>query len=195
MHARTHACAEYLPSEMHPASLRRHFEAELVPRLPTHRYAIVIEPKPAGANTKHAVCGYVNEHRYDLLVVGMVGRKGPKEMPTLLGSVADYSMREVSDQNHGTQCATHAHMHIRTHTQCVTQYLMKHITHQHTPSRTHKHTHTHTQTHTHTHIHTPTHIHTQAHRQSHAEAHRHTHIHTHTRTHTHTHTHRHMYAC
>ena len=89
-------CTDYLPSEMHPASIKRHFEAELVPRLPTSRFAIVVDTKVGGLSTKHAVCSYVNEHHFDLLVMGMVGRKGPKDSTSLLGSVADYSMREVS---------------------------------------------------------------------------------------------------
>lgn len=35
--------------------------------------------KAEGGTTREAICAYVNAMEFDYLVVGMVGRKGPKE--------------------------------------------------------------------------------------------------------------------
>lgn len=64
-----------------------------VTEMPSEKYQIVIRRKNIGQSTKEALCGYLAKHEYDILVVGCVGRKGPKDDPHVLGSTADYSLR------------------------------------------------------------------------------------------------------
>ena len=55
----------------------------------------VVKKEPS-EDTKEALCRWVNEQdNVDFFVVGMVGRKGPKLKPTLLGSTVDYSLRRA----------------------------------------------------------------------------------------------------
>lgn len=56
----------------------------------------MVKSKRPGEGTKEALCAIVNkDSAYDFLVVGMSGRKGPKEDPTILGSTVDYSLRQA----------------------------------------------------------------------------------------------------
>lgn len=54
--------------------------------------------KPRGGDTKTALLTAVTSNALgaDMLVLGMVGRKGPKEDPTLLGQNADFCLRQSS---------------------------------------------------------------------------------------------------
>jgi nucleotide-binding universal stress UspA family protein len=86
---------DYLARDLTPAGVRETYETELVPRLPEERRDVVIKHKKAGESSKHAMCSFVNSAAVDFFVVGMVGRKGPKADPTVLGSTADYSLRQA----------------------------------------------------------------------------------------------------
>ena len=50
-----------------------------------------------GLDTRASLMSYLNSPGVnpDLLVVGMVGRKGPKSEPTLIGRTSDYALREA----------------------------------------------------------------------------------------------------
>lgn len=71
------------------------FASTLSEQFPKERYAVVQIRKEDGKTTREAICTYVNKAGFDYLVVGMVGRKGPKLDPTILGSTADYSLRSA----------------------------------------------------------------------------------------------------
>ncbi|KAA0150367.1 hypothetical protein FNF27_04796 [Cafeteria roenbergensis] len=83
----------YLPYDMRPSSIREQYDVECVGRFPKSNYSIVVKNKRLGESTRTAVLDAVNNGTFDVFCVGMVGRKGPKDSPTVLGSTADYSMR------------------------------------------------------------------------------------------------------
>ena len=110
----------WLPYDLKPDYIRRQYDILLLD-VPDKQRKMTILNKPSDDDpegcalnkigTKALVCHYANNPTYpdgidgvpthevpDVLVVGMVGRKGPKLDPHVLGSAVDYSMR-------GTSCA------------------------------------------------------------------------------------------
>ena len=105
----------YLPFDLQPEYIRQQYEIALLP-IPDNQKSVTLFAKPEDTDyeshklvahgTKALVCNYANEedwpdgvtsHRKpDLLVVGFVGRKGPKSDPTILGSCVDYSIRSAA---------------------------------------------------------------------------------------------------
>eukprot|EP00500_Bicosoecida_sp_ms1_P006796 CAMPEP_0203829328 /NCGR_PEP_ID=MMETSP0115-20131106/63327_1 /ASSEMBLY_ACC=CAM_ASM_000227 /TAXON_ID=33651 /ORGANISM="Bicosoecid sp, Strain ms1" /LENGTH=314 /DNA_ID=CAMNT_0050738393 /DNA_START=1 /DNA_END=945 /DNA_ORIENTATION=+ len=83
----------YLPYDLRPSSIQEAYETNCLTRFAPERYAVVKIRKEEGKTAREAICTYVNKVGFDYLVVGMVGRKGPKLDPTILGSTADYSLR------------------------------------------------------------------------------------------------------
>jgi len=92
----------YLPAKQQPASIKLKYDTDMMTKLPAGKHRMVLEPKN-GQETKEAVCNWVNAQKglstIHIMAVGQVGRKGPKEDPTILGSCSDQSMR-------CTTCAT-----------------------------------------------------------------------------------------
>jgi nucleotide-binding universal stress UspA family protein len=101
---------DYLPYDLRPSSIREQYDVECVGRVsraapanrdtptsplqfPTSEYSIVVKSKHLGQTTREAVLAFVNDGDFDVFCVGMVGRKGPKDDPTVLGSTSDYSLR------------------------------------------------------------------------------------------------------
>lgn len=69
------------------------------------KYVTVV--KGPGLDTKGSLISFINrpDVAADLLVVGMVGRKGPKSEPTLIGRTSDYALREA----HMSSCVCKLH--------------------------------------------------------------------------------------
>ena len=102
----------YLPFDLEPDYIRRQYEMELLD-VANNQKTITTLNKTVGyddtpISTKDFICKYANDTTFpdgidnvpthqkpDLLVIGLVGRKGPKLNPTIFGSAADYSMRKV----------------------------------------------------------------------------------------------------
>lgn len=87
--------AAYLPYDLRPSSIREAYETNCLTRYPADRYRVVTISKEEGDSTRETIAHFVNHAGFDFLVVGMVGRKGPKLDPTILGSAADYSLRSA----------------------------------------------------------------------------------------------------
>jgi nucleotide-binding universal stress UspA family protein len=88
---------EGLPYDSTPEAIEAFYTAKLVSALPRARWRYITKVRTLGESTKAALCRYVNDdsHHFDVLVVGVTGRKGPKDDPSVLGSTADYSLREA----------------------------------------------------------------------------------------------------
>ena len=111
----------YLPFDLKPEYIRQQYDLLLLP-VPTEQKAVTLIAKPddpdadfsnfeivTKSGTKGLVCRYANDPSWpdgidgvpthdkpDLLVVGFIGRKGPKQDPTILGSCVDYSIRSAA---------------------------------------------------------------------------------------------------
>ena len=108
----------YLPFDLQPDYILRMYDRLLLD-VPKDQKSITVLNKPSNDDpegyalnlkgTKAVVCKYASDMTYpdgidgvpthdcpDILVVGMVGRKGPKLNPHVLGSAVDYSMRNVA---------------------------------------------------------------------------------------------------
>ena len=85
----------YLPHEEKPQSIKEYYEARLVGKFSKDKYTVSIITKKEGEDTAHALLAWVNAKHgdADFLVVGSVGRKGPKADAHAFGSVADLSLR------------------------------------------------------------------------------------------------------
>jgi len=108
----------YLPFDLEPDYVRNQYEVALIDIQASQKNITILnkpnDDDPVGyalnrIGTKALVCKYAQDTTYpdgidgvpthdspDILVVGMVGRKGPKLNPHVLGSAADYSMRSVT---------------------------------------------------------------------------------------------------
>lgn len=59
-------------------------------------YRLEFVPRKAGTSVRDVLALFVDKRpKVDVLVVGCVGRKGPKEDPSILGSTTDSSLRAV----------------------------------------------------------------------------------------------------
>lgn len=84
---------DYLAFEHKPSSVREYYENQCL-GLPKEAASVRISNKPAGTPTRDAILAAVNKMPdADFLVVGFVGRKGPKDDPQVMGKTADVSMR------------------------------------------------------------------------------------------------------
>jgi len=85
-----------LPYELQPGPVGESFSVKGTTLYPKGHFAFRKFSKAAGQPTKAAVLAAVAtlSPPVDVLVVGMVGRKGPKDDAQVLGSVTDLSMRE-----------------------------------------------------------------------------------------------------
>ena len=85
----------YLPHEEKPQSIKEYYEVRLVGKFAKDRHSVTIITKKEGEDTAHALLAWVNTKHADadFLVVGSVGRKGPKADSHTFGSVADLSLR------------------------------------------------------------------------------------------------------
>jgi nucleotide-binding universal stress UspA family protein len=88
---------EGLPYDSTPEAIEGFYTTKLVAALPRARWRYITKAKALGESTKAVLCRYVNDDAtsFDALVVGVTGRKGPKDDPAVLGSTADYSLREA----------------------------------------------------------------------------------------------------
>lgn len=93
-----------LPYDMRAATIEEYYRTRCPSRFPASSWRFVNVIKASGHDTKDEVVAFLNDPSVDadLLVVGMVGRKGPKESPTLIGRTSDYSLREA----HVSSCIT-----------------------------------------------------------------------------------------
>jgi nucleotide-binding universal stress UspA family protein len=87
-----------LPFDFRSASIEDYYRTRCPSRFPSSAWRFVHLLKSSGRDTRGELISYLKDPRTqpDLLVVGMVGRKGPKELPTLIGRTSDYSLREAS---------------------------------------------------------------------------------------------------
>ncbi len=110
----------FLPFDLEPDYIRQQYEMLLLP-VPKDQKSVTLIAKPDDPDldfanfeiltkfgTKGLVCRYANDRSWpdgidgpthrkpDVLVVGFIGRKGPKQDPTILGSCVDYSIRAAA---------------------------------------------------------------------------------------------------
>ncbi len=83
-----------LPAAMKWSAISEDAETKLVSSIPKSHYSLQAVVKNPGDSTKAAFVSHVNEIDQAMYVcLGWVGRKGPKEDPSVLGSVSDVAMR------------------------------------------------------------------------------------------------------
>jgi nucleotide-binding universal stress UspA family protein len=85
----------YLPHDEKPQAVKEYYEVRLAGKFAKDRYTVSIIQRKEGEDTAKALLGWVDAKHpdADFLVVGFVGRKGPKADAHALGSVADLSLR------------------------------------------------------------------------------------------------------
>lgn len=84
----------YLPSDMKWPAIREEAEVSLATSVPMSFYSMESIVKDPGESTKAKFVGRINEIDSPMFVcLGWVGRKGPKDDPTVLGSVSNVCMR------------------------------------------------------------------------------------------------------
>mmetsp|Transcript_18336 Transcript_18336/g.21085 ORF Transcript_18336/g.21085 Transcript_18336/m.21085 type:complete len:162 (-) Transcript_18336:407-892(-) len=88
-HVYSNSKEEYLSFKFKPENIKQDYEAELIG---THssKWSLVWEHLHKGLTTKQHIMQIAKENNSDILALGYVGRKGPKEDPTLLGSAVEY---------------------------------------------------------------------------------------------------------
>lgn len=95
---------EGLPDAFKATSIKERYESDLVSSLPHRFFSIKLKPKIRDIETPKVVAHYVNKEAIEetlvspdtvpnFLVMGVVGRKGPKEDPTVLGRTAYESLQ------------------------------------------------------------------------------------------------------
>jgi len=84
---------EYLAFNQKPDYLHQIYESELISRLVPNRFSLTWLPYNGRTTTRDQIMTLADGYRADLLVVGFVGRKGPKADPTILGSAVDHNLR------------------------------------------------------------------------------------------------------
>lgn len=80
---------DYLSFKYKPENIKQDYEAELI-ATPNSVWTITIEHLNAGLTTKEHLMKITEKDNSDIIVMGYIGRKGPKEDPTLLGSAVEY---------------------------------------------------------------------------------------------------------
>ena len=85
----------YLPHEEKPQAIKEYYETRLAGKFAKDRYTVSIIQRKEGEDTAKALLAWVNTKHADadFLVVGFVGRKGPKADANVFGSVTDMSLR------------------------------------------------------------------------------------------------------
>ncbi len=85
----------YLPHDETPQAVRDYYSARLAGKFPKANYTVSIIQRKAGEDTARALLSWLNAKHddADFLVVGFVGRKGPKADAHVFGSVTDMSLR------------------------------------------------------------------------------------------------------
>jgi nucleotide-binding universal stress UspA family protein len=86
-----------LPYGLRSASIEDYYRTRCPSRFPAGAWRFLCLLKSPGRDAKGELVAFLNDPttNADLLVVGMVGRKGPKEVPHLIGRTSDYSLREA----------------------------------------------------------------------------------------------------
>ncbi|GMH81388.1 hypothetical protein TrVE_jg8743 [Triparma verrucosa] len=88
---------EYLPSNMKWGGIKDAIEPSLTGSIPPTLYSMECIQKSPSDTTKSTFVSHINGIDTPMYVcLGWVGRKGPKEDPTVLGSVSDVAMRSCS---------------------------------------------------------------------------------------------------
>jgi hypothetical protein len=91
-----------LPSNAKPKALKEKYEVDLIGSIPSERFSLIWEDrrgKPVITTLNKAVYKhrdlFPGEDLPDFVVMGHHGRKGPKEVPSTLGSNTDRALRSV----------------------------------------------------------------------------------------------------
>jgi len=88
---------EDLPSKFSWNTIHSEADTLLCGNIPPSYYKLESTLKSTGENTKQSFNRYIHEQDIPAYVcVGITGRKGPKDDPTILGQVADLAMRSCS---------------------------------------------------------------------------------------------------
>ena len=97
LHIEDLAKNEYLPTKLKWEAIRESAESYLAAYIPKQYYTMESVVKNPAESTKTTFVGRLNEIDTPMFVcLGWVGRKGPKDDPTVLGSVSDVAMRSCS---------------------------------------------------------------------------------------------------
>eukprot|EP00518_Triparma_eleuthera_P019088 CAMPEP_0197545920 /NCGR_PEP_ID=MMETSP1320-20131121/763_1 /TAXON_ID=91990 /ORGANISM="Bolidomonas sp., Strain RCC2347" /LENGTH=321 /DNA_ID=CAMNT_0043105463 /DNA_START=195 /DNA_END=1156 /DNA_ORIENTATION=- len=97
LHIEDKAKNEYLPSKMKWAGILEAMEPRLAGSIPPQLYNLECIQKSPSQSTKTAFVQHVNSIDTPMYIcLGWVGRKGPKDDPTVLGGVSDLFMRGCS---------------------------------------------------------------------------------------------------
>jgi len=85
----------YLPHDETPQAVRDYYSARLAGKFAKDRYTVTIIQRKEGEDTARALLTWLHTKHEDadFLVVGFVGRKGPKADAHVFGSVTDMSLR------------------------------------------------------------------------------------------------------
>lgn len=84
---------QYLPYQLRYDYIRQDYETKLISNLPQSRWELFFLPRLMHQTTCEQIQDDSRFYRANLLVVGFVGAKGPKEDPLLMGSAVDHNLQ------------------------------------------------------------------------------------------------------
>ena len=80
---------DYLSYKYKPENIKQDYEAELIATSKS-KWSMVWEHLDKGLSTKEHLMKIAKTDKANMIAMGYIGRKGPKEDPTLLGSAVEY---------------------------------------------------------------------------------------------------------
>lgn len=84
-----------LPPQRKAKAIHTKYKHELTAKFGEDFYHIEQLTVDSLDDSHDAVCDYVNKHHFQLLFVGLVGKRSPTDEPHVLGSATDYSVRNA----------------------------------------------------------------------------------------------------